>query len=455
MAQKTVSSEERHLMMTTAPITGLILKLSGPTILAQLVTILYNTADTYFVSSISTSASAAVGVCYSLASIIQAVGFGFAMGINSLISRRLGAKDNESANMYAISATVGAALCGLLITVGGLLTLDWLMDIMGSTETILPYAKAYARWILIIAPISCINSVLVCVLRAEGSVKISTIATTSGCIVNCFLDPLFISVFHMGTAGAALATALSQCVTTVICLSIFFSGKSIVKLKLSKTSKKFSDYSQIILTGLPTVCRQGMGSIATALINRKARFYGDAAVAAVTIANKVYMLMRNIIIGVGQAFQPVAGYNYGAGIKSRTKKAFWVAVIYGTILSTAAAAIIALIAPGLMSVFRADDAVVIEFGARMLRFMSLSLPILAYSTFVNQLYQCLGYKWTATLLACCRQGIFFVPLVLILPNLLAETGIQMTQAAADILTALVSVPFNISFFRKHLRNEEA
>ncbi len=435
--------------MTQGSISKLILTLSGPTIVSQLISIVYNMVDTYFVAKIDTSASAAVSVCFSLMSIINSISFGFAMGANSLLSRKLGAKDNEAANRYATCALVGVEVCIAFVMLFSFLFLRPLLLWMGATSTSIGYAMRYAVWILIGAPISCANAVLVCVLRSEGSVKISTIATIGGAIINTVLDPLLIFVFHMDTAGAALATVLSQCFSFAILVFLLVSGRSIVKIGPRYFSRDIRDYVKVFMTGFPTVCRQGMGSLASALLNGRAKLYGDAAVAAIGIANRIYMLMRQIIIGVGQAFQPVAGYNYGAGYKSRTKKAFWFAVAYGSVLSCTAAVLIHLFAPQIMAAFR-DDAEVIAVGSTMLRFLSYSLCILAYSTFVNQLYQCLGYKWTATLLACCRQGIFFVPLVLILPRFLGLQGLQLTQPLADILTAAISVPFNIYFFRKYL-----
>jgi len=225
--------------------------------------------------------------------------------------------------------------------------------------------------------------------------------------------------------------------------------KSIVKIKTKYISRHPSDYFQILSTGLPTIFRQSMGSLSAALLNNQAVIYGDAAVAAITIANKVYVLIRNIVLGVGQGFQPVAGYNYGAGNKKRTWEAFRFTTLVGTIMCIGSSLAIMLTSEPIMRWFT-NDVEVINIGVQTLFFVALVMPLMAISTYINQMYQCLGFKWQATLLASCRQGIFFVPAVLFLPIALNCMGVQMAQPAADLLTFIVSIPFLIAFKNKHL-----
>ena len=439
--------------MTASSIPRLVTALAIPTTFSQLITIIYNTADTYFVSKIDTGASAAVGVAFALQALIQAVGFGMAMGCSSLVSRRLGEKRDAEAEVYASSAAAGAAVLGLALLILGLSFLRPLMRLLGSTETILPYTCAYARIILIGAPVMCMSFVLNNILKAEGEANLAMIGLCAGGLVNIALDPLFIFAFGMGVSGAALATVVSQGVSLTVLYFIFRSGKSILKLRFSAVSKEFSTYWQLMRIGFPTICRQGMASVASALLNHGAAHYGgefaDASIAAVTISNKVYMLVRSMMIGIGQGFQPVAGYNYGARLYSRVKKAFGFAVLAGTVIASAAAVLIGLNAGAIIQWFRSDPKVV-EIGALALTFAAAVMPLMAYSTFVNQLYQCLGFSLAASVLASCRQGIFFVPIILLLPRAIGLMGVQMAQPAADLLTFLVSIPFQITFFKKVL-----
>ena len=448
---RTLTSEEQHHKMLQTPIPKLVLSLAAPTVASQLISIIYNTADTYFVSQISTSASAAVGVVFSLSSIIQAYGFGVAMGASSLISLRLGEKKDKEANGYASSGVLAEFVGGLLMLVFGLLFLEPLMRALGATETMLPHACAYGRVILMGAPIMCCSFILNCILRAEGAALFSMIGLCSGGLINIALDPLLIFTFDLGTAGAAIATVASQCVSFVILSIAFLRGRSIVHLRPKYVSRRPRDYVQIIAVGFPTIARQGMASLASALMNIQGAIYGDAAVAALTISNKIYLLVRNILIGIGQGFQPVAGYNYGAGDRKRTREAFLFATKLGTVICILAAGIIAAFAGNIIGWFRNDEQV-ITTGRAALLYACAVMPFMAYSTFVNQLYQCLGFKFPATVLASLRQGICYLPLIFILPHFLGLQGVQMTQPASDLLTFFICIPFQIMFFRRHLRD---
>ncbi len=436
--------------MTEESVTKLVVTLSLPTVLSQMITSFYNMADTFFVTRLGDSAVGAVSIVYALQSIIQALGFGLAMGAGSLVSRRLGEKDHEGANKYASCAFFAALFCGVLLALGCLINLKGLLRLFGSTETILPHAADYALIILLGAPIMCSSFVLNNVLRSEGKATASMLGLTAGGVLNVILDPILIFGADMGVAGAALATALSQCVSFCILLSFYLSGRSIVKLSMRYVSRRVGDYVLIIKTGLPTVFRQGLGSLATTLLNVRVKMYGDAAIAAVGIANKLYILLRSFVLGIGHGFQPVAGYNYGAGKKKRVKKAFWVATALGTVVSCIAALTLIFFSRPLIGLFQPETAEVTRIGARMLLYVGIALPVLGYSTYVNQLYQSLGYVKGATMLASCRQGIFFVPLIFLLPMFMELNGILLTQPVADILTFLVSIPFNVWFLRRVL-----
>ena len=450
MAAPIITPEQQRERMLRTPVPRLISSLAIPTVASQLISVFYNTADTFFVSKLSTSASAAVGVVFSLMSIIQAFGFGIGMGCGSIVSVSLGKKEHDRAERIASSTFFMAVALGLVLCVAGLCTLEPLMRLLGSTDTILPYSMSYARIILLAAPVMCASFVLNNILRSEGEATLSMWGLCVGGLLNVALDPLFIFVFDMGIAGAALATALSQLASFAILGSFYLRGRSIVRIRLRSVSLDPRDYGQVVLIGFPTICRQGFASLSSALLNNAAAVYSDAAVAALTISNKVYLLIRSIIIGIGQGFQPVAGFNFGAGDKRRTKQAFWFSTLLGSVICVASAVLVGAFPEAIMHFFR-DDAEVARIGREALLYAAAVMPLMAYSTYVNQLYQCLGFHQAATLLASCRNGLLYVPLILILPRFLSLTGVAMSQPGADLLTFCVSIPFQIWFFRHKLR----
>ncbi len=434
--------------MTQTPVGKLISTLSVPTIISMLVTSVYNMADTFFVSKLGTSASGAVGIVFSLMAIIQAIGFTFGMGSGSWISRLLGAKDEEKSKEVAATAFYTTILLGILLTIIGEWKTDALMRLLGASDTILPYAGDYAGFILLAAPVMAASFVLNNILRSEGHAKFAMIGITTGGILNIVLDPLFIFVFQMGIRGAAAATALSQLVSFLILLSYFVMGKTTTRLGIHRLSKNFRTYFQIIKNGLPSFSRQGLASIASILLNKQAAVYGDAAVAAMAIVTKIFMIIFSVMIGFGQGYQPVAGFNYGAGKPDRVKRAMKFTLSAGTIGMSAGAAALFFAAPWLMSLFISDDPAVLEIGTMALRAQALSMPFIPMGTVANMTFQSVGKAWRATIMAAMRQGIFFIPLIYILPGIFEVEGVVMTQAAADILTSFACAPFLLSFYKK-------
>ena len=442
-----ITDEQQYIRMTETPVSKLVTSLAIPTVAGMLVSSIYNITDTFFVSQLGTSASAAVGVVFSIQSLIQAVGFSIAMGSGSMISRRLGQKDNESACRFVSSAFAMAFVFGTLLGVLGLIFLEPLMRLLGSTDTMLPHSCAYARYILATAPIFAASFVLNVAMKSQGRATLSMLGMAAGNVLNVILDPLFIFGLKMGTSGAALATAVSQCVSFCALLYFFRNKQDTLRIRPHFISRNVRDYVTIVRVGSPTLCRQGCGSIASALLNNRAMLYGDAAVAAMSIANRVYNVVRSILVGIGQGFQPVAGFNYGAKRPDRVRSAFRFTVILGSTVAVLFTALLAVFAPQLMTVFRRDDPEVIRMGSQALRMLCAVMPLLAYSTYVNQMLQCLGRAGQATFLASCRQGTLYVPLILVLSTVWQFTGIQLTQPIADGLTFLVSIPFHIWFFR--------
>lgn len=446
----------QYIKMTETPVEKLVLSLALPTIVSMLVTAVYNMADTFFVSHLGTDASAAVGIVFSVQSLMQSAGFGIGMGAGSLVSRYLGKKENAVASMYAMSSIVFGFALGIVFLLLAVFDINGLMSLFGADADVLPYAREYGRYILMGAPVMCVSFVLNNILRSEGKARFAMLGLSFGSILNILLDPVFIFDWGLGlgTQGAAFATVLSQIISFGILISFFLRGKTEIDFNFRHVSRRISDYGIILVTGAPTICRQGLAAFATTLLNRQARLYTSAAVAAVTIATKLYMFVRNIIIGLGQGFQPVAGYNYGAKKIDRVKRAFIFSVQIGTLIVVIATVFFFICDKTLMSWFRADDANVIAFGARALRFYCLSLPLMAYSTYANQLLQCLGKVKRATFLAACRNGIMFIPSLYILAAVFGLDGILLTQPVADVLTFFISIPFQVLFFRELDREKE-
>jgi len=434
--------------MIQAPVGGLVISLAVPTIISMLVTSIYNMADTYFVSKLGTSASGAVGVVFALMAIIQAIGFTVGMGSGSLISRLLGAHRTDEASRVAASGFYMSLLFGALLATAGLLFLDPLMRGLGATATILPYARDYAQYILFAAPVMTTSFVLNNILRAEGQARLAMGGIPAGGILNCGLDPLFIFVFKMGIAGAALATALSQLISMLILLSCFVRNRTVCKLSLPKLSRTPDTYLQILKNGLPSFCRQGLASISTVALNVNAAVYGDAAVAAMSIVGKIFMFIFSVTLGIGQGYQPVLGYNYGARNFRRVREAFFFTLKTCIVFMAACSIGGFAAAPFLMKLFIATDPDVIAIGSKALRAQCLTMPLIPLGVMCNMTFQSIGKSWTATFLAAARQGIFFLPSILILPRLLGLTGVQITQPLADACTFLCCIPFTIHFFRE-------
>lgn len=440
--------EKQYKRMTETPIPRLVSALAVPTVISMLVSAIYNSADAYFVSRIGTSASGAVGVVFSLMAIIQAIGFTIGMGTGSIISRLFGEKKGDKASEVASSGLFFGITFGILIILTISFQLPFFMKSFGATETILPYAVSYGRYIVFGAPVMMGVYVLNNVLRYQGKANYAMLGITSGAILNIGLDPLFIFSFNLGTAGAALATLVSQIISFFILLSLFLTGKSAVKLSVFKISRSFKTYYEIFKTGLPSFARQGFASIAVMLLNRSAAVYGDAAVAAMSIVGKVFMMIFAVILGIGQGYQPVLGINYGAKNYERVKKAFFFTYSLSLLVVILLGLPVFAFAKPIMSMFTKDDVMVIEYGITAIKAQCLALILIPINNICSTTLQVTGKSWTATLLSCMRQGIFFIPLILILPKYFGIYGVQYSQPIADAVTSICAIPFGIRFLKE-------
>lgn len=440
--------------MTETPIPKLILSLAAPTILSMLITSIYNLADTFFVGQISTSASGAVGVVSSLMAIIQALGFMLGHGAGSIISRSLGSQNTKAATRFASTSFFTALTFGLILAAVGLTTLPHFMMLLGSTETILPHACAYARPILIAAPLMMSSLVMNNILRYEGKASFAMIGLVTGGVLNMVLDPVFIFGFGLGTAGAGIATALSQSISFCILMSMFLRGKTVSQFQLSAVTRSPAEFGTILMTGLPSFGRQGLNSIGGMLLNIAARSYGDAAVAGMSIVSRIFMFIISVAIGTGQGFQPVAGFNYGARKYRRVEKACVFTMCASFCFLSVIIAACWFNAEALIKLFR-DDPEVTAIALPAFRYQCFACFLQPVIVAGNMLFQSIGKSGRATFLACCRQGVFLIPLILTLPRMFGLLGIEICQPIADVLTFVVTVPFLFPFLHQLVKMEEA
>ncbi len=445
--QRFTDQEAKYRFLTGEKIPKLIGTMAAPTIVTMLVSSFYNMADTFFVGRIGTSASGAVGVVFPLMNIIQALGFTFGHGAGNFISRALGRQERAAADEMAATGFFSALIAGALFMILGLIFLDPLVNVLGSTPTIAPYARSYAFYILLAAPFMVSSFVLNNLLRFQGSAFYGMIGMCSGALVNIALDPLFIFGFHMGVAGASLATALSQ--LTSFCLLLAGSARGgNIAIRFRNFKPTLKRYKEILRGGVPSLCRQALASVATISLNLAAGPYGDAAIAAMSIVSRVMNFAFSMVLGLGQGFQPVCGFNYGAKLYSRVWDAFWFCVKVGFCVLLAFAIAGIVFAPQLMALFRADDPEVIRIGALAMRLQCCVFPTVAYVVLCNMYLQTIGSAFKASLLAMARQGLFFLPAILILPHFFGLLGVQLSQFVSDLLALCLALPLGITTLRQ-------
>ena len=443
-----ISKATQYEKMATTPIPRLILSLSVPAIVSMLVTNIYNLVDTAFVGRLGTSASGAVGVVFGFMSIIQAFGFMFGQGAGSIIARALGTKDKDKASVNASVGFFSSFFFGLLICIFGFIFLDDIVFWLGSTETIAPYAKTYITYILISSPFMCSCLTMNNILRYEGKAFLGMIGLMSGAVLNMVGDPILMFGLKMEIAGAGLSTAISQILSWGLLLYMFLSGKTESKLSIKYAARVSPRViGNIAATGFPSLLRQALNSITTVLLNTRCAVYGDEAVAAMSIVSRLIFFAFSIAIGVGQGFQPVSAFNYGAGKYSRVRKGFRFACLVSEAVIIISCGALILFSGSLIGLFR-DDAAVIEIGTRALRLQALATLVLPPCMVVEMLYQSTGRRIGASVLSSLRSGLFFIPALIILSNVRGLAGIQEAQPVSLLISVPFFIIFAVVFFKK-------
>lgn len=468
MASSAGNAASHYQKMTATPVPKLVARLAVPAIVSMLVTNIYNLVDTAFVGRLGTSASGAVGIVFGFMSILQAFGFMYGQGAGSILARSLGQQDLPKASRHATLGFLGSFLTGALISVLGFLFLDPVVFALGSTPTIAPYAKSYIFYILISAPFMCASLTLNNLLRYEGKAALGMIGLMVGAFLNMGGDPIFMFALGMGIDGAGLSTAISQVVSFCILLWMFLSGKTSSRLGLSYLTKtggspetvlparekasgpagaNFPAFCDICFTGLPSLLRQGLNSISTVILNLCCAPFGDAAVAAMSIVSRIVFFAVSMAIGVGQGFQPVAAFSYGAGKFGRLRKAYRFTVLLSFGIIAAAALILGIFAEPLVGIFR-DDPEVIRIGVRALRLQAAGQLAMAACMPSEMLFQSTGQRFFASLISILRNGLIFIPLLLLLSGLRGLAGIQEAQPLSMLIAVPVTIPFVVLFLRK-------
>lgn len=441
-------SREQYIKMTQTPVHRLILQLAVPTILSMMATTIYNLVDTAFVGTLGNSASGAVGIVFGFMSILQAIGFMFGQGSGSLLSRKLGARDGEAASRTASTGFIFSFGLGAIVAVICFIFIEPLVRILGSTETIAPYAITYIKYILATAPFVVSSFTLNNMLRYEGKAKLGMIGLISGGVLNIGGDYLFMFVYDMGIAGAGLSTAISQVVSFYILLIMFLKGKTLSKLSFKYFAPGNGLLGEIVLIGFPSLLRQALSSITTILLNSQSAFYaGDAGVAAMSIVNRIAFFLFAIALGIGQGFQPVCAFNYGAKKYKRQRDAYKFTMILSILILAVLTIITMFFADGLIAVFR-DDPTVIEIGTRALKILSIAQIFMPLCMVTEMLMQSSGKKGAASLLSSLRGGILFIPALLILPYFRGMYGVEEAQPLAYVLSVIPALFIAKRYFRK-------
>ena len=448
MKEQQKKKQDQYYEMANAPISKIIPKLAVPTIISMLVTSIYNMADTFFVSQLGTSASGAVGIIFSAMAIIQALAFMIGMGTGNFIARMIGAGNRKLAEELASIAFFTGFGVGLVIAVIGNANIGQLVRMLGSTETIAPYAEAYASYIFVAAPFMICSFIMNNLLRFQGKALFAMVGITTGGVLNMVLDPIFIFVLDMGTAGAALATGLSQFISFCILLFMCNSREECISIHPKKFKPTLAIYGEIIHGGLPSLGRQGIASIATIIMNTMAQPYGDAAIAAMSIVNRFMMFVGSAMIGFGQGYQPVCSYCFGARLYDRVKKACVYCVKVSTIFLLAVSVIGLIFSGNIIQMFRKDDLEVIRIGTLALRLQLLTMPLQGLVVMGgNMTPQSIGYGIRATIVSTARQGWLLIPILLCTVPVFGVLGIQMAQPIADVGTFILAAVVTKGIFK--------
>jgi len=444
---KTVETDDRARSMGKDTIPRLVMRFALPTIAAMLVNAVYNAVDAVFVSWLGVEQAGAIAVAFPVFMLILGIGLTFGTGASSYIARLLGNDDVTGANEVATTSLTYTALVTVLFTAFALVFRDGILRTAGATDTILPYAREYTTIVIAGSIFPIMSRTLTNIIRAEGSVKFASVVLVLGAALNTALDPLLIFNFGMGIKGAAYATLVSQFITTAVLGAYVFGGRSLLRIRPQYFRNCRPILRKVIKIGLPTFVFQLLMSLSLGLLNTMAALYGDAAVAAMGIASRVSMISMYVVFGFAKGFQPIAGYNYGGGKFKRLKEAIEFTLKSTTAFAcVAAVATIALSTP-IMSIF-SDNQLVQSIGTRALLGLNVMFPFFGLQIVFASLFLAMGNAKQGGLLSIARQGLFFVPMIMLLPSWFGLDGVIFAQAAADLLSTALTVILGLRVYSR-------
>ncbi len=449
--------EDKYTEMTTQPVKLLVCRMAVPTIIAMVTTALYNVVDAAFVGRLSTEGTAGIGISFAYMTFIQALGFFFGHGSGNYISRALGAKKVASASRVASVGFFTPLIVGAIAAAICLPNLSALSRLLGAPEAVVPFANDYLRYIVLATPFMMSALTLNNQLRLQGNARLGMVGIVSGAILNIVLDPVLIFGCGMGVSGASLATAISQLFSWCLLLAGTFRPES-VHISFKDFRPSWSVYYEIVRGGLPSLFRQVFNCAAAVSLNYCAALYAApgeeaSAVAAFAVVTRIMMFAFSVVLGFCQGFQPVCGYNFGARLYGRVRESWLFAASVGTAFLLVISTLGYIFAPQVVALFRAEDAVLVSIGAQTLRWQCIAFPLVALFTATGMLFQNIRMTFPATLLSITRNGLFFLPAILLLPVWLGLQGVQMAQAVADVLSFLLSVPYAFWISRKLKRGD--
>ena len=444
--------ESKYREMTQTPVPRLVVRLAIPSMISMVVTALYNVVDAAFIGRLSTEATAGIGIAFAYMTFIQAIGFFFGHGSGNYISRALGARKFNDAGIMAAVGFFTPLFFGVVVALIALPLLPRLTVLLGAPEAVVPYACRYLRFIVMASPFMMSALTLNNQLRLQGNARFGMIGIVSGAVLNIALDPLFIFTLGMGVSGASLATAISQLFAWCLLLHGTSRNES-VHIRLSNFKPSWACYREIVAGGLPSLFRQVFNCTSAIMLNFAAARFAPvgqdaSSVAAFAVVSRTTMFAYSLILGFTQGFQPVCGFNYGAHLYKRVKQSYLFTLATTASLLTILSVLGFLFAPQIIALFRSEDPVLLDIGTHALRWQCVVFPLCTLATATNMLFQNIRYTFPATLLAIGRQGLFFIPALIILPRILGLQGVKMAQAVADLCTFLLAIPFSIWICRK-------
>ena len=442
------SQSKKMELLGSASIPKALLSMGIPTMIGMLVNAFYNLVDAYFVGGLGESQMGAISVVYPLGQVVVGLGLLFGNGAASYISRLLGRGDKENADKVASTALYSSVSVGAVIIIISMVFLHPILKLLGATDSILPYAATYAGIYIVSCIFNVFNVTMNNIVTSEGAAKTTMCALLTGAVLNIALDPLFIYVFDLGVAGAAIATAISQVVSTCVYLTYIFRKKSVFHFRVKDCTYTKETMSEIFKIGIPTLVFQILTSVSISLINNAAGDYGDSAIAGMGVVTRLISMGSLSVFGFIKGFQPIAGYSYGAKKFDRLREAIKTSILWSTVFCVIFGVILALFPTAIVSQFTKGDAEMIRIGAASLRANGISIMLFGFYTVYSSLFLALGKGREGFILGACRQGICFIPVILLLPMVWGLNGIMYAQPIADVLSAVITVFMAIPLHKK-------